>query len=153
MSGRGMIHRTKYFDDDDDKFSIWKKHIRFRIDSSSLVQVLRSLLRFVILFLTLAAICLVGKERDWYSVAAYFDKHADDITKKKLRSSAQKRGYLEKKGFKIQKDSRFRTCSLFHSHFLRDHFNMCHFMFFGWFESCWIRSQHFDSSGRHYSWN
>ena len=61
----------------------------------------------MVLLLALAAICLVGKEGEWHSVSAYFDEHADAAAKKRLRSLAQKRSYLEKKGFKIQKDSRF----------------------------------------------
>jgi len=45
-----------------------------------------------------------GQEGVWYSVPEYFDKNADATAKSKLRSIAQKRAYLEKKGMKIQKD-------------------------------------------------
>lgn len=46
----------------------------------------------------------------------YFDKHADEKARKRLKSAAQKRVYLEKKGFKIQKDGAtgvsFMTCKI-----------------------------------------
>jgi hypothetical protein len=72
------------------------------------------------------------EEGEWYSVAAYFDEHADASSKKKLRSLAQKRTYLEKKGFKIQKDSRFLDLWCFSPAFcLRDNFSMFQFNFFG----------------------
>ena len=44
------------------------------------------------------------QEGDWTPVAQFFAEHADDTTRKRLRTQGQKRSWLEKKGFKIQKD-------------------------------------------------
>jgi len=43
------------------------------------------------------------QECEWQPIKEYFDAHADPASKKKLRSLSQKKAYLLKKGFKIQK--------------------------------------------------
>ena len=44
------------------------------------------------------------EECDWQPVPDFFAAHADQNAIKKLRSTAQKKAYLEKRGFRIQKD-------------------------------------------------
>lgn len=66
------------------------------------------------------------KEGEWFSIPEFFEKNADAESKRKLRSLAQKRTYLEKKGFKLQKDTCIGTCYV--SMFLRsqtEYFRAC----------------------------
>ena len=55
--------------------------------------------------LTLTNICLfVCQEGEWFPVKEFFEKNADEAAKRKLRSLPQKKAYLEKRGFQLQKD-------------------------------------------------
>ena len=45
------------------------------------------------------------QEGSWYELKEYFKKVADDESKKKLKSHAQQKGYLQKLGLLIQPES------------------------------------------------
>lgn len=53
--------------------------------------------------------CRHPEECDWQPVPDFFAAHADQASIKKLRSTAQKKAYLEKRGFRIQKDRAHRV--------------------------------------------
>ena len=46
----------------------------------------------------------ISQELEWYPIKTFFDLKADKAAKSKLRTVGQKRAWLEKKGFKIQKE-------------------------------------------------
>lgn len=45
------------------------------------------------------------QEGTWHDLKEYFDKVADEDSKKKLRSVSQKKAYLEKLGIRIQAET------------------------------------------------
>ena len=44
------------------------------------------------------------QEATWTPLKTFFDAKADEATKKRLRSLPQKKAWLVKRGFKLQKD-------------------------------------------------
>ena len=47
----------------------------------------------------------VWQEGTWHDLKEYFDNVADDASKKKLRSVAQKKAYLQKMGLHVQQET------------------------------------------------